>query len=240
MKTVCVATYNGEAYIAQQLKSILPQLDAADEVVVSDDGSTDNTLSIINALGDKRIRIVKNTNKTEPRFAIDRVTHNFENALHHAKGDIIFLADQDDVWCDDKVEIVMQALTKCDLVMTDCYVTDGDLNVVKQSYLAERPFRPTIFSNILKSSFLGSCMAMRREVVESAFPFPRHGVGHDLWLGLVAIHKFRVQCVNKPTMYYRRHDATMTLSGMKNTNSLWFKIGYRLYVLLATVRLMCS
>ena len=85
--SVCMATYNGEKYIAEQIRSILPQLSEDDEVIVSDDGSSDATLDIVRSFNDPRIRIVQN--ELEHGY-----TKNFENALNHANGDIIFISDQ--------------------------------------------------------------------------------------------------------------------------------------------------
>jgi len=236
MISVCIATYNGEKYILEQLRSILPQLSESDEIVVSDDNSTDETISIIKSINDKRIRIFKHT-KQKSKFHIDNVTHNFENALLRARGDIIMLADQDDVWREDKVRMMTEALKDCDLVMSNCYVTDGKLNIISNSYQAERPFKFSILANFIKSSFLGSCMAFKNRVLKSSLPFPQYGVAHDLWIGIVALHKYKVKNIDTPLIYYRRHDNTMTLSGMKNTNSIWFKISYRFYVLCAILRL---
>lgn len=95
MISVCMAAYNGEKYIKEQLLSILKQIGPNDEVVISDDGSKDRTKDIVDSLNDKRIRYVENKNK-------HGFTHNFENALQIAQGDYIFLADQDDIWRDDK------------------------------------------------------------------------------------------------------------------------------------------
>ena len=90
MISVCMATYNGEKYIEEQLKSILSQLGENDEVIVSDDSSTDNTLAIVESFNDVRIKIFPNNKFHSPIF-------NFENALKQATGDYIFLSDQDDV-----------------------------------------------------------------------------------------------------------------------------------------------
>jgi len=237
MISVCIATYNGEKYIREQLMSILPQLSEGDEVVISDDSSSDNTLREIESLSDKRIRVVSHQH-TKHKFTIDYSTHNFENAIANSKGDVIFLADQDDKWTENKVEVMMEALKDADLVMSDCYVTDSDLNITCESYLSLRPFSSSSIRNLLKSSFLGSCMAFRREILSRAMPFPEYGVGHDLWLGLVALRYYRVKCVNRPLMYYRRHDNTVTVSGMQNTTSLSFKIRYRLYVVSSWLKMI--
>ena len=90
MISVCMATYNGEKFVCQQLRSITAQLGTADEVIVSDDGSTDSTLAVIESMGDSRIKTIEGPRRRSPVW-------NFENALRHAKGDYIFLADQDDV-----------------------------------------------------------------------------------------------------------------------------------------------
>ena len=96
MISVCIATYNGGKTIHTQLASILSQLGENDEVVISDDHSTDNTLDIIRAFNSPIVRIVEGPVKGSP-------IPNFENALQHSKGDIIFLADQDDKWVENKV-----------------------------------------------------------------------------------------------------------------------------------------
>lgn len=103
MISVCVATYNGEMYIRQQLQSILCQLADSDEVIISDDGSTDGTLTVIREINDKRIRLIDGPRRQSP-------TLNFENALRQAKGDHIFLSDQDDVWKPEKVAVCMKWL----------------------------------------------------------------------------------------------------------------------------------
>ena len=115
--------FNGEKYIQEQLLSILPQLEQNDEIIISDDHSSDHTIERIESLNDPRIKIVLHS--AEPcRFLIDHSTHNFQNALRQAKGDIIFLSDQDDKWTADKVSVMKKQLQDYDLVVSDCYVTD--------------------------------------------------------------------------------------------------------------------
>lgn len=126
MITVCIATFNGEKYIREQLNSILFQLSLQDEVIVSDDGSTDNTISIIKSFNDKRIKIIDGVYRHSP-------TLNFENALKEAKGDYIFLADQDDVWKDDKVKICLKWLQHYDCIISDAEVTDENLKITSPS-----------------------------------------------------------------------------------------------------------
>lgn len=94
-----MTTYNGEKYISVQLDSILKQLSENDEVIISDDSSTDRTVDVIKNFKDKRIKLYEDNHFHSPIF-------NFENALEKASGDIIFLSDQDDVWLDNKVKIM--------------------------------------------------------------------------------------------------------------------------------------
>ena len=101
--SVCMATHNGEKYLHKQLASILNQLGPEDEVVISDDSSTDTTVKIIRDIADPRIRLLENNTFYSP-------VYNFENAIRHGSGDIIVLADQDDVWLDNKVEVIRQQL----------------------------------------------------------------------------------------------------------------------------------
>lgn len=232
MISVCIATYNGEKYIKEQLQSILPQLSEDDEVVVSDDNSRDKTIDVINSLCDKRIKIY--THRKEPyKFLIDKSTHNFTNALKYAKGDIIFLSDQDDKWIANKVNLMVNQLRSHYMAVSDCYVTDAQLNIINESYFGIRKRTYGIWDTFWKSPFLGSCMAFRREVLEAAFPFPKYGVGHDLWLALVSIRKFDLVYIMRPLSYYRRHRDTVTISGLANNTTFLFKLRYRIFLLKA-------
>ena len=99
MISVCMATHNGGKYIKEQIDSILVQISNEDELIISDDSSTDDTVEIIKKIKDKRIKLFENNKFFSPNL-------NFENALLHSKGDIIFLSDQDDIWKKDKVKIM--------------------------------------------------------------------------------------------------------------------------------------
>ena len=237
MISVCIATYNGEKFINEQLVSILHQLSENDEIIISDDNSSDLTIKSIETLNDPRIHILHH-NPKPAKFTIDYCTHNFENALLHSKGDIIFLADQDDFWLPDKVEVMTEQLRHYDLVMSDCYIGDENLNISNILYSQNRPFSPSIIYNFIKPSFLGCCMAFRRVVLEKALPFPRYGVAHDLWLGCIAYRFFKLEYIRKPLVIYRRHCLAVTTSGTKKRTSLVFKIRNRIYVARALLRLL--
>lgn len=116
--SVCLACYNGERYIAEQLNSVLDQLLPYDEIIVSDDASTDQTAAVVHALKDNRIRFHQN----ECGLGIVR---NFEQALAHARNDLIFLCDQDDIWLPGKVDRMVASLNNAVMVVSDCRVVDA-------------------------------------------------------------------------------------------------------------------
>ena len=231
MISVCIATYNGELFISEQLSSILSQLGDDDEVVISDDQSTDRTLEIIAGLNDPRVKVFSHQRYTRHDFPLDCTTHNFQNALQHSRGDIIFLADQDDVWKPNKVNLCINELRDYDFVICDCLVTDESLNVVKHSYFSSMHTNLSALSNLGICTWLGCCMAFRRKVLDAALPFPETQVAHDLWLGLVASSKFRCKMIHVPLSYYRRHQDTVSPVSKKNSYGLWFKIKYRFFAI---------
>lgn len=204
MISVCMATYNGEKYIKEQLSSILSQLSEKDEIIVSDDSSTDKTVEIIESFQDKRIKILKNNKFRQPNL-------NFENALKYSKGDIIFLSDQDDVWVKNKVEIILNQLKKYDLIVSDAFITDKKLNITNESLFSEVNSNRGILKNIIKNTYYGCCMAFKREVLKKALPFPKtREIGHDLWLGIIADRYFKVKFLKEKLIYFRRHENTLT------------------------------
>lgn len=227
MNSVCIATYNGERHIEEQLRSILVQIAPEDEVIVSDDGSDDNTLAVIDDIGDSRIRVVH----SHARFFKD----NFLNALRHAKGEIIFLSDQDDVWLPGKYERCVKELETADLVVTNSCLTDENLNIVNPDFFSVYHSRKGIIKNICLCTYYGACMAFRRNVLEAAMPFPvSREVSHDAWLGLVAEIVGEVRFLPEPYLLYRRHNATSTCTDnvwKRSNRPLWKKIYSRLVVL---------
>lgn len=236
MISVCIATYNGEKYILEQLQSILPQLSADGEIIISDDHSTDRTIEVISSIRDPRIHMYFHDSDIDARFTIDHSTHNFENALLHAKGDIIFLSDQDDYWLPEKIQVMSKALEFSDLAISDCIIGNEKLQPTKLLYSDLRAFKTGLLNNLLQSHYLGCCMAFKKEVLIKALPFPKHGVAHDLWLGMTAEQFFNVKYISQPLSIYRRHANTVTASGKSNDTSMAFKIKYRLYIIKAILQ----
>lgn len=201
--SVAMITYNGEAFLREQLISILSQLGAEDELIISDDGSTDGTLHIIEEFmnGNVPIRLFAG-----PGTGIKA---NVEYALRHCNGKYIFLADQDDVWAPDKVKEVMQCFKtqKASLVIHDAIVfTDHTESPVMDSFFAFRHSRAGIIKNLWKNSYIGCCMAFRRELLNKALPIPAKIEMHDQWLGILNDFYYRKSYFyHKPLLYYRRH-----------------------------------
>ena len=201
MISVCIATYNGEKYLRSQLDSIIKQLSDKDEIVISDDGSSDSTIDIIT---EYHMRFKNIVFLNGPRKG---VVKNFENAFQHARGDYIFFSDQDDVWTDKKVETVMACFrqTGCDLVVHDAYIVDADCKIIEESFFEHRNSRKGFYQNIWKNSFLGCCMAVKKEVFRVALPFPDKIEMHDWWVGLITEKIGKTVFLKDKLLYYRRH-----------------------------------
>jgi glycosyltransferase involved in cell wall biosynthesis len=203
MVSVCMATYNGEKYIKEQISSILLQLAGGDELVISDDQSNDNTVSIIESFGDKRIRLFLNSKKKG-------VINNFENALANAKGDFIFLSDQDDIWFPDKVAECLLRLENYNLVVSNCEIVDGSLNVINTSYFKALNAGSGLIRNLKKNTFLGCCICFDKALLKLVLPFPSKIPMHDIWIGFTGTLFGKVKFYDKVLMQYRRHDFTVT------------------------------
>ena len=128
--SVAMATFNGEKYIKEQIETILENLSDNDELVISDDGSTDNTLDIISDYNDSRIKLISGPKKG--------IKKNFENAINNCEGDYIFLSDQDDIWNSNKIEEVMKVFHEKNvmLVIHDAKIVDSDNNLLEKSFFS--------------------------------------------------------------------------------------------------------
>lgn len=231
MISVCIATYNGELYIQNQLDSILQQLSKGDEIIISDDHSTDRTIKLIQDYNDERIRIFINKKKG--------YTSNFINALSKSIGDYIFIADQDDVWLPEKVEITLEFLINknVDLVISDCTVVDKNLKIIHKSFFDTRGSKFGLFQTIKKSGYLGCCMAFKRCVYTRSVPFPTNYkyMPYDFWLGLIGYAFFNVASINNKLILYRRHCSNSSDGGFRSTSSMFFKGAFRAYAIIKLV-----
>ena len=231
MVSVCLASYNGEKFILEQINSILIQLQHKDELIISDDSSTDNTIAIIKSIQDPRIKLLTDNKFRDP-------IQNFQHVLKFAKGKYIFLSDQDDVWIEGKYAELLQLLNKYDLVISDSKIVDENLVVLHPSFFKNFNSGKGIVKNMIKSSYYGSCMAFRRNVLQAALPFPdTKEIGHDLWIGLVAEMTGTVYFYPKPLLLYRRHHTAFTPVNVgKSTRTKYQMLRGRLIMLKEVIK----
>lgn len=229
--SVCMAAYNGERYITAQLQSILSQLAEEDEVIVVDDASTDGTRERVRSLQDSRIRLIEHQRNLG-------VVRSFEDAIRAASNGILFLSDQDDLWVPDKVSTVLQQFQdnpSVTLVASDAAPIDQDGNSISESYFAAKGrFRPGLFANLIRNSYIGCTLAFRASCVSEFLPFP-HGydVLHDIWIGVRnSLSCGQTVFIDQPLILYRRHPDTLT--GRKNL-TLARRIRVRFHLLLALI-----
>lgn len=224
-----MASYNGEEYILEQVTSILKSLEHANEsdyeIIVSDDNSSDQTREIIKKINHAQIFLHKG-----PGLGLIK---NFESLLKRSSGEIIFLADQDDIWVADKVSKCLRALEASDLIVSDAKVVDKDLNILHPSFFALRKSGPGFFKNLIKNSYLGCCMAFKRDVMLDigCMPFPDSLPMHDWWLGLMFQKSAKVLFLNEQLVLYRRHGKNASASSEKSRYSLLTKLNWRLNLL---------
>jgi len=214
--SVCMATCNGAPYIKEQIDSILVQLSENDELIISDDGSTDSTLEILHSYNHQA--------KILPARKFDHPARNFEHALRHCQNEIIFLADQDDIWHPEKIREMTEALQDSDLVVCDCRLVDDEHNVLVPSFFEANKSNHGLLSNFIKSSFVGCCMAFHRRILDKALPFPEKISMHDQWIGLIAQKYFKVRFLPQIMVDHRRHSQNYSTTGGKSKNSLGKKV----------------
>jgi len=220
--SVCLASFNGEAFLREQIESIL-SFREVNELIISDDGSSDKTRSIIESFHDRRIKIVEG-----PRSGL---IYNFQNAICKATGGIIILADQDDVWLENKIDVIKTSLQKADLVCTDCLVVDENLVTISPSFFKLNKSGRGWLKNLRSNSYLGCCMAFRRSVLDHALPFPENIGMHDWWIGMVAESWYRVVFVYDKTLLFRRHGNNNSNTTKKSKYSLIVQLKWRLSIL---------
>jgi glycosyltransferase involved in cell wall biosynthesis len=206
----------------------LKQLGKCDELVISDDHSTDNTIKVIEECADPRIKLVYNC-------AQKGYTQNFENAIKNAAGDIFFISDQDDVWVDSKVEVMKKYLEDFDVVISDATYVNENLEVTLGSHFKLSTMKGGFFRQLCRPRYIGACMAFNRVVLEKVLPFPKSAryCAYDYWFTLVSECCYKIRLVDEQLILYRRHDRNASPAGLKSPNSFLQKVLIRVYSLAA-------
>lgn len=227
--SIVLAAYNGEAYLAHQLDSIIHQMKPEDQLILSIDPCTDRTSEI-----------AKFYQKNNPELNLillqgpgKGLIANFENGLRHADRDIILLADQDDEWGDNKLATIRTQFEQDPTlagIVHDASICDGLLNVVEPSFFKAHHSKNGYMPNIIRNSFIGCCMALRKDVVEVALPFVSPLPMHDQYLGLTALKMGRVEFLEQPLVKYRRHENN---ASSLHHSSLSNQIAWRVQILKA-------
>ncbi len=246
MISIALTSYNGEKYIREQLDSILNQTIQDFEVVVCDDVSKDNTWNILQEYQqrDSRFRIFSN----EQNLGFKK---NFEKAISLCKGDYIALADQDDIWTNNHLEVLINIIGDNYLACGNALIVDRvgeskEYDLIKLEKLDVIPetnidFAYRIF--LCGNPLQGACMLLKRNFLEKSLPIPE-GVGyHDAWFAAVASIQNKLSYTSTIINRYRQHGENVTSVFNKDKNiiikNLIFKIkskskgGDRLYYYLA-------
>lgn len=203
--SIAMATYNGGRYLSRQLKSFTDQDRLPDELIVSDDRSSDNTLAILHEFSRTApfpVDIQVNAERLGP-------TLNFDRALSRATGDIVLLSDQDDVWYGTKLAAI-EALADSnpdvgcfifDAMLVDKNLQPGTWTKMEQIALAGLP--PT-------AMVMGCCAAFRRDLLSILLPIPPSVPAHDNWL--VQVADLLGQSMRLPEVHqsYRRHESNVS------------------------------
>lgn len=218
MISVCMSTYNGENFIYKQLETILNQTMTPDEVIICDDCSADGTVEIItdfietHGLKGKWVLYCNQQNKGYPE--------NFYHAMGLCHGEVVFLADQDDLWCGDKIEYmhsVIQNNPDILLLASRWGIIDEKDEILKNVSRGKIQNEDNCDEITVSEVFYcydwpGMSMCYRKELGETVIKKAGNTkLAHDVAMSLISAEKGGFQCVNKVLQYHRRHTANTAL-----------------------------
>lgn len=207
METVSVilASYNGEKYIQEQLDSILAQTYPIHEILIGDDGSTDNTMNILNDYSHRHGNIMV----IHPESEYHGVNYNFKRLMDMASGDYIAISDQDDIWLPEKIEVMMKEIGDYRLAYSDAIPFSGvrpdDSYQESVSPVQENGIEDIMFNNIVS----GHRILVKREFINE-IPVWDMDVLYDWWLAIAASYCNSIRYIHHPLVLWRRHDDAMT------------------------------
>ena len=232
--SVALCTYNGEAYLQEQLESYAVQTRLPDEVIVCDDCSKDSTWEILTAFAASAAFPVK-LHLNEQNLGHIK---NFEKAIGLCTGDIIVLSDQDDVWRADKLELIETEFAKSEkigMVYADAEVVDENLRSLNSTMWQGIGFdlekqeifnSGRAFDSLLKDGYIyGSSMAFRAKFRHLIVPIPSDiYFGHDAWIALMISAVADIALINDTLIKYRQHQRQTSIGVRLNAEPEFKKL----------------
>ncbi len=218
--SIALCTYNGAKYLTSQLESYLSQTQLPDELVVCDDCSLDDTVTILEGFAERApfsVRIWANN----PNIGS---TKNFEKAISLCSGDIIFLSDQDDIWMTNKIEKVTNEFDRDDkvgMVFSDVELVDGASeslggSLFESGIKAEERIlieKGELFSILLgRDIVIGAALTFRSKFTNAILPIPTDipNMIHDGWIAMIISAVAKYNFLDEPLIKYRQHDEQQT------------------------------
>ncbi len=204
--SIALCTYNGSAYLAAQLDTLVNQTYAPTEIIAVDDCSTDNTYAILEDFASRYPQFKIYKNETNLGFAA-----NFEKAVKLCSGELIALCDQDDLWHPQKIELQAAAINDNVLIYHDSEFISQDgvpmgkkMSDIRNFY---RGCRPEVF--LIFNCVSGHSILMKRSLIDDALPLPKDYF-HDWWLAYVATNVGSIDFTPECLVQYRQHQSSDT------------------------------
>lgn len=207
--SVAMASYNGEKYIREQIESIFAQTHRHIELIITDDASTDDTVAVI-----KEMQLKYPLIRLFPQLENKGVNKTFEHSIVNCSGEFIAIADQDDIWEKDKIEVLLDNIGNADAIFADALLVDAEGRSMQknfhelmnlQSYHSGAPF-------LMGNCVPGHGVLMKRDFAKRILPFP-DTMMFDRWISFCAAAGNGINYIEKSLVKYRQHDSNVVGMG---------------------------
>ncbi len=230
---ILLATYNGEYFVAEQIRSILDQTHQNIRLIIRDDASTDGTRAILETFSRQHPDKIK---LLPPEKNLG-IRGNFSKLMEHAEANYVMFSDQDDIWLPEKISKTLDKMNKAEeiygahsplLVHTDLTVTDKNLMTLHPSFWNLSRLRPTncrsLRHMLVQNNVTGCTMMINKSLLQLSMPIPLECIMHDWWIGLTAAAFGHIDTISEPTMLYRQHG-----NNAVGAKSLWQQIKRKVF-----------
>jgi glycosyltransferase involved in cell wall biosynthesis len=210
---ILLSTYNGTHFLPELLNSLMVQTFSNFQIIIRDDGSTDDTVLVIKDYLDKypdKIVFVTDT------LGNIGSTASFQKLMDFSDAEYLMFCDQDDIWLPHKIAISYNNIIELEVlysdsplfIYSDLYIVDENLNLLSDSYMKTAHLVPatinTFYKMLAVSVVAGCTMLINKKAKEMSVPIPE-GQIHDHWISIIVSKYGHFKYINEPTIKYRQH-----------------------------------